>query len=128
MDFEKLNTDEERLEALEQEIHQQECVVFKARYNLTAQEAMLEGLYKLRETLGAPALSHKHTLRGRVIKYLTEHGPQNCTDLAKSLSTPITTMNMCLHRNKKLFEKDANDAWQLKPSAAPSENTGSSGS
>ena len=111
-------TDEQRLGLLEQDIKLQEGIVFNLRYGLAKAEGVLEGLYRLRETLGAPELSHKHTLRGRVIKYLSLHEPQNCTDLAKSLSTPVTTMNMCLNRNKKIFEKDANNAWRLTQEAA----------
>ena len=103
--FETATTDEQRIELLSKKIIEQERAVFALRFQLAHQEGVLEGLYRLREQLGAPALSHKHTLRGRAIKYLTEHPETNCTDLAKHLSVPVTTMNMCLHRNKELFEQ-----------------------
>lgn len=103
--FETATTDEQRIELLSKKITEQERAVFKLRYELTAQESILEGFYRLREQLGAPTLSHKHTLRSRVKKYLTEHPDTPCSDLARHLAVPITTMNMCLHRNKNLFQQ-----------------------
>ena len=103
--FETASNDEQRVTLLTKKIEEQERAVFALRFQLSQQEGVLEGLLRLREQLGAPTLSHKHTLRGRVKKYLLEHPETPCSDLARHLSVPITTMNMCLHRNKNLFEQ-----------------------
>lgn len=115
-DYNKASTDEERLKLLEQQIVEQERIVFNLRHGLATQEGVLEGLYRLREQVGAPALSHKHTLRGRAVKYLLEHPNTPCADLAKTLSVPLTTMNMCLHRNKNLFQQ-TESGWKCIQSA-----------
>ena len=112
--FQNANSDEQRAELLTKKIAEQERTVFGLRYELAAQEGILEGFLRLREQLGAPTLSHKHTLRGRIIKYLTLHPEMTCTDLANALGTPVTTVNMCLHRNKELFEKNVNGSWVRK--------------
>jgi hypothetical protein len=112
--FSTAKSDEQRIALLSAKIIEQEQVVFAARFQLAHQEGILEALYRLRERLGEPMLSHKHTLRGRAIKYLTEHPETACTDLAKALCTPVTTMSMCLNRNKELFVKNADGLWSNK--------------
>lgn len=103
--------EQERVELLTREIGKLEIQVFSLRLDLAKAEGELEGMYRLREQLGEPALSHKHTLRGRTLKYLAEHPASRCTDMAKSLGVPVTTMSMCLNRNKELFCKNANGDW-----------------
>lgn len=112
--FKCATNDEQRIELLSKTIAELERTVFNLRCTLAAQEGILEGFLRLREQLGAPALSHKHTLRGRTIKHLTLHPEMSCTDLAAALCVPVTTMSMCLNRNKELFEKNVNGLWIYK--------------
>jgi len=112
--FNEASTDAERIELLTRKITEQERAVFVMRYQLTVQEGILEGFLRLREQLGAPSLTHKHTLRGRIAKQLSLQPEMTCTDLSNKLSVPVTTVNMCLHRNKELFEKNANGLWTNK--------------
>jgi len=103
--FESAKTNEQRIAILSHKILEQENAVFALRYQLNQQEGILEGLYRLREQLGTPTLSHKHTLRGRVIKFLTQHPETTCADIARHLCVPMTTASMYLHRNKNLFQQ-----------------------
>lgn len=111
----RAKSDEERIEVINNAMEQQERVVFDLRCSLAVEEGLMEALMRLREQVGAPPLSPKHTLRGRVAKYLGQHPGITCTELAKALATPVTTVNMCLNRNKQLFEKKADGTWTNKP-------------
>jgi len=107
----KADSDEKRIDLLSQQIAEQEKVVFMLQYDLALAEGTLEGLKRLRERVGMPTLSHKHTLRGRLIKYLTEHPESECSEIARALDAPVTSVNMALHRNKELFEQTPNKTW-----------------
>ena len=107
----KANSDAERIELLDKQIAEIERAIFALRYSLAIMEGRVEGLMRLRETLGTPKLSAKHTLRGRIQRYLETNPSAGTSEIASSLCTPVTTVSMCLNRNKNLFEKVKTGGW-----------------
>ncbi len=101
-------TDEDRVGFLDQLISDQNQVVLGLQGQLALEEGRIEGLRRLRERIGAPTLSPKHTLRSRIMRYLEAHPDSGTSEIATGLCAPVTTISMTLGRNKDLFEKTTN--------------------
>jgi hypothetical protein len=109
----KLSSDDAKVVLLDKEIEIQQAALFTMRYELSMAEGRLEGLMRLRESLGEPKLSPKHTLRARVVKFLEKNPGAGTSRIATGLSAPVTTISMCLGRNKDLFEQ-SEGGWRNK--------------
>lgn len=108
------DTEAERLVAVEKAIEKEQTRIFDLQQELAMAEGRLEGLMRLRERIGLPKLSPKHTLRARVAKYLEKNPGIGTAEIAAGLCAPVTTISMCLNRNKQLFEKTDQGGWTLK--------------
>jgi hypothetical protein len=108
------STDAERLAAVEQAIEKQQSQVFDLQQELALAEGQLEGLMRLRERIGLPKLSTRHTLRARVQKYLEKKPGAGTSEIAAGLCAPVTTVSMCLGRNKDIFERRPGEGWANK--------------
>lgn len=107
----KVATDDERVAIVDKQVSAQQASIIALRIDLALAEGRLEGLMRLRESIGAPTLSPKHTLRARVIKYLEKNPGAGTSEIAAGLCAPVTTVSMCLGRNKDLFTKTPTDGW-----------------
>jgi hypothetical protein len=110
----KASSDEERVAIVDKEIEAQQAKIFGMRFVLAIDEGRLEGLMRLRERIGAPTLSPKHTLRARVQKYLETSPGAGTSQIAAALCAPVTTISMCLGRNKDLFVQSPGEGWRNK--------------
>lgn len=113
-DLLKASSDQDRVLLLTNQIQAREAAILKLRVELAMAEGEVEGLIRLRESLGVPKLTPKHTLRARVRKYLEQFPGAGTSQIAASLGSPITTVSMCLGRNKELFEQAPGEGWRNK--------------
>jgi hypothetical protein len=118
LELSKADSDSTRVAILDKEIEAQQTKIFTLRYDLALAEGRAEGLLRLRENVGAPLLSPKHTLRARVQKFLEKHPGASTSEIAAALVTPVTTTSMCLGRNKHLFTKVGRGEWVLNAATA----------
>lgn len=110
----KVSSDEERVTILDKEIEAQQVGIFAMRCDLALAEGRLEGLMRLRKSIGAPKLSPKHTLRARIQKYLETTPGAGTSQIASGLCAPVITVSMCLGRNKNLFVQSPGEGWRNK--------------
>ncbi len=114
-DLLKASSDHDRVLLISNQIEAKQAAILKMRVELAMAEGEVEGLVRLRETLGCPKLTPKHTLRARVQKYLEKFPGAGTSQIATSLGAPVTTVSMCLGRNKDLFEQAPGEGWRNKP-------------